>query len=316
MEITTRRAFIKKTAIAASSLPLMNFPLSAWASEEITSPLSVHIFSKPLQFLDYKPLGQMAAEMGFSGIDLTVRPNGHVIPELVKTDLPRAVKDILDGGSRCEMISTNIESVHNPLDVDIIETAAKLGVKYYRTNWYKYTGKKSLEDDLEIYKQQIKELSILNKESGIIGSYQNRDGRSVGSSFWEVKKIIETAIPDYFGSQYDIRHAIVEGGLSWENGFQLLYPHIKVIVLKDFKWGKVNGKWAPIHTPIGEGMVDFDKYFKLLKKLQLNPPVSLHVEYPLGGAEKGNRFLTVDKKIIYDALKKDLKAIHRLWREA
>jgi sugar phosphate isomerase/epimerase len=316
MENTTRRAFIKKTAIAASALPLMNFPLSAWTSEETASQLSVHIFSKSLQFLDYKPLGEIAAEMGFSGIDLTVRPNGHVLPELVKTVLPRAIKDIQDGGSRCEMISTTIERVQNPLDVAVIETAAKLGVKYYRTNWYKYTGKKSMEDDLEIHKQQIKELSILNKESGIIGSYQNRDGLSVGSSFWEVKKIIETAYPDYFGSQYDIRHAIVEGGLSWENGFQLLYPHIKVIVLKDFKWGKVHGKWAPIHTPIGEGMVDFDKYFKLLKKHQLNPPVTLHVEYPLGGAEKGNRSLTVDKKIVYDALKKDLTTIQRFWRDA
>lgn len=316
MENTTRRAFIKKTAIAASALPLMNFPLSAWASEESATELPVHIFSKTLQFLDYKPLGAMAAEMGFSGIDLTVRPNGHVLPELVKIDLPRAIKDIQDAGSRCEMISTIIEHVNNPLDVDIIESAARLGIKYYRPNWYKYTGNQSMIDDLEMYKQQVKELSDLNKKFGIIGSYQNRDGKSVGSSFWEVKKILETANPDYFGSQYDIRHAIVEGGLSWENGFQLLKPHIKVIVLKDFKWGKVQGKWVPIHTPIGEGMVDFDKYFKLLKKHQLKPPVSLHVEYPLGGAEKGNRSLTIDKKIVYDALKKDLNAVQKLWREA
>lgn len=316
MKPTTRRAFIKKTAIAASALPLMNFPLSAWASEETASELSVHIFSKTLQFLDYKPLGAMAAEMGFSGVDLTVRPKGHVLPEFVKTDLPKAIKDIKESGSSCEMISTNIESIHNPLDVDIIETAARLGVKYYRPNWYEYTGKQSMTDDLEMYKQQVKELSILNKELGITGSYQNRDGTSVGSSFWEVKKILETANQAHYGSQYDIRHAIVEGGLSWENGFQLLYPHIKVIVLKDFKWGKVQGKWVPIHTPIGEGMVDFDKYFKLLKKHQLNPPVTLHVEYPLGGAEKGNKSLTVDKKIVYDALKKDLNAVHKLWREA
>jgi len=312
----TRRTFIKKTALTASILPLMNFPLNTWASIDDEEQLSVHVFSKVLQFLDYKSLGQIASEMGFSGVDLTVRPNGHVLPEFVKPDLPKAIKDIKKSGTSCEMISTNIESVNNPLDVNIIETAARLGVKYYRTNWYKYTGNKSMEDDLEIYKQQVKELSILNKEFGIIGSYQNRDGRSVGSSFWEVKKILETANPDYFGSQYDIRHAIVEGGLSWENGFQLLYPHIKVIVLKDFKWGKVNGKWEIINTPIGEGMVDFDRYFKLLKKHQLRPPVSLHVEYPLGGAEEGSSVIAVDRKVVFDALKKDLNTIHRFWKEA
>jgi sugar phosphate isomerase/epimerase len=312
----TRREFIKKTALTAGVLPLLNFPLSAWASLEKEEQLSVHIFSKSLQFLDYNSTGQMAAEMEFSGVDLTVRPNGHVLPEFVKTDLPKAIKDIKEGGSSCVMISTNIESVNNPLDVDIIETAARLGVKYYRPNWYEYTGNQSMTDDLEIYKQQVKELSILNKELGITGSYQNRDGTSVGSSFWEVKKILETADQDYYGSQYDIRHAIVEGGFSWENGFQLLCPHIKVIVLKDFKWGKVNGKWETINTPIGEGMVDFDKYFKLLKKHQLKPPVSLHIEYPLGGAEEGSSVLTVDRKVVFDALKKDLTTIQRFWRDA
>ena len=63
-------------------------------------------------------------------------------------------------------------------------------------------------------------------------------------------------------------------------------------------------------------MVDFDKYFKLLKKYQLAPPVSLHLEYPLGGAEKGKYKISVDRKVVYDAMKNDLKAIRKLWKEA
>ena len=63
--------------------------------------------------------------MGFSGVDLTVRPKGHVLPESVKTDLPKAVSDIKSAGSNCQMITTSIESVNNPLDVDIIKTAAE-----------------------------------------------------------------------------------------------------------------------------------------------------------------------------------------------
>ena len=46
----------------------------------------------------------------------------------------------------------------------------------------------------------------------------------------------------------------------------------------------------------GEGMVDFDTYFKLLKSYGLQPPVSLHCEYPLGGAEKGKYEISIDKK--------------------
>ena len=54
--------------------------------------LKIHIFSKHLQFLNYQDLAEAAAEMGFDGIDLTVRPKGHVLPERVESDMPKAVE--------------------------------------------------------------------------------------------------------------------------------------------------------------------------------------------------------------------------------
>ena len=97
---------------------------------------------------------------------------------------------------------------------------------------------------------------------------------------------------------------------------ELLHKQIKVIVLKDFKWGKVGNQWKATNVPIGEGMVDFTTYFKLLKSYGLNPPVSLHLEYPLGGAEKGKYEISVDQKVVFDAMTKDLKAIRKLWKNA
>ena len=314
--MATRRDFIKKTTFSAAMVPFLSFPYSSFESIANDEKLSVHLFSKHLQFLDYKSAGEMAVEMGFSGLDLTVRPNGHVLPEAVKTDLPKAIKDIKEGGSNCELITTSIESISNPLDLDILETAANLGIKYYRTNWFRYPNDKSMPKALELYQEEIGKLGILNKELGLVGCYQNHAGKNVGASFWEIKKILETVDPSYFGTQYDIRHAMVEGGYSWENGLELLRPHIKVIVLKDYKWGKINGKWEAVNVPIGEGMVDFDKYFKLLKRYNLNPPVSLHLEYDLGGAEKGNTEISIDKKVVFDAMKSDLKRVQHLWQNA
>lgn len=318
MTSNNRRDFIKKTALGFGAMSFFGYSNDFFAlqSNTLSKDLSVHIFSKHLQFLDYKTTGEMAAEMGFSGVDLTVRPKGHVLPELVKTDLPKAIADIKSGGSHCEMITTSIESVDNQFDVDIIKTAALNGIKYYRTNWFEYLQDKPLEASIEIYKNQIKELSHLNAEHNIIGCYQNHAGVKVGASFWEIKAILELANTNYFGTQYDIRHAMAEGGHSWVNGLNILQKHIKVIVLKDFKWGKVNGQWKAINVPIGEGMVDFDKYFKLLKKYKLNPPVSLHLEYDLGGAEKGSSKISVDKKVVFDAMKRDLNTIQKLWKNA
>lgn len=282
----------------------------------LDDPLEIHLFSKHLHFLDIKAAAQVAAELGFDGLDLTVRPKGHVLPENVLTDLPKAILDIKDGGSTCKMMTTAIADVKSAHDLDIIKTAAKNGVQYYRSDWFKYHEDLSMEDSLSSYQDTVKALSEANREHGIIGCYQNHAGTKIGAAYWEINTMLKKADQDYFGVQYDIRHALVEGGKSWSNGLKLLKNQIKTIVIKDFKWVLVKGKWELTNVPVGEGMVDFIAYFKLLKSYGLKPPVSLHLEYPLGGANKGHFEITVDHQVVYDAMKKDLAAIQRLWKEA
>jgi sugar phosphate isomerase/epimerase len=312
----SRRKFIKNAGLVAAAAPLMASPVNLLKLEEVNQPLKVHLFSKHLQFLNLKEASQIAAELGFDGLDLTVRPKGHVLPEKVETDLPTAIQDIKNGGSTCQMITTAISDVDHEYDLAIIKTAAKEGVQFYRSNWFKYHKGKSMEESIRIYQTQVKQLSKANKKYGIIGCYQNHAGTKIGASFWEVKQLLEKANTAHFGTQYDIRHAMVDSGLSWKNGLRLLQDSIKTIVLKDFKWGIMDGKWKVVNVPIGEGMVDFKSYFKLLKKYGLNPPTSLHLEYPLGGAEKGKYEITVDKSVVFEAMRKDLVVIQQLWEAA
>jgi len=316
MKSESRRKFIKNVGAVAAALPFSSSSLKAFSLTQTATPLEVHLFSKHLQFLNIREAAEMANEMGFAGLDLTVRPKGHVLPKNVKSDLPEAIQDIKAAGSSCRLITTAVADVENPLDVDVVKTSAAEGVEFYRSNWFKYKKDISLEDSLEYYKQKVQELGDLNKQHNIIGCYQNHSGTKVGASVWEVNKILETVDTNFFGTQYDIRHAVAEGGRSWSNGVKLLQNHIKTIVLKDFKWGKVKGKWKIVNVPIGEGMVNFDAYFKLLKSLGLQPPVSLHLEYPLGGAEKGRSEITVDQKVVFDAMRKDLNLIQELWVKA
>ena len=81
-------------------------------------------------------------------------------------------------------------------------------------------------------------------------------------------------------------------------------------------WGEVDGRYKIVNVPIGDGMVDFNAYFKQLKQYNLKPPVSLHVEYPLGGAEKGKSNISVEPQVVYNAMKKDLNTIQELWENA
>ena len=316
MKSISRRDFTKKSTLALAGIPFATFPNPFFESGKSSEKLSVNIFSKHLQFLNFKELGERALEMGFDGVDLTVRPKGHVLPEQVFDILPKAVQDIKQSGANCIMMTTAVNNANNSTDINVLKVASECGITYYRTNWFKYSKNKSMIDSLNNYQTVIKDLSIFNKEHGLVGCYQNHAGTKVGASIWEIKTLLELADLDTFGTQYDIRHAVVEGGQSWANGLKLIKDNIKTIVLKDFKWGQVNGVWKPMHVPIGEGMVDFDSYFKLLKKYKINVPVSLHCEYDLGGAEKGSKTPTMAKKEIYKAISKDLKTIQKLCEQA
>ncbi len=314
MTVESRRTFIKK-AICTSAVPFI-MPqafLPNIFSEEL---LSVHIFSKHLQFLDYVAVGQKAAEMGFAGVDLTVRPDGHVLPENAIADLPKAINEIQKGGSTCTIITTAIGSVDQEFTSDILKSAAQNKVSFYRCNWFTYDSKVEMQKTLQNYQNQLYDLSQLNKKLGITGCYQNHAGTRVGASMWEIESLLQKVDTSFFGVQYDIRHATVEGALSLKNGLRLIHKNIKTIVVKDFKWVNKNGTWQIENTPIGQGMVDFDTFFKLLKKYEIHVPVSLHVEYDLGGAEKGKRKIAVSKDIVFQAIQKDLKMVQQFWREA
>ena len=230
--------------------------------------------------------------------------------------MPRAIQEIKEGGSTCKMITTNAAKIENALDRDILNTASQLSVQYYRPSYYSYHEETPMKESLSIWNNEVKKLEELNRSLNIAACYQNHAGTKIGASYWELYQLLEEVDPQYYGLQYDIRHAVVEGGLSWENGLELLHKQIRTIVLKDFKWGKVKGKWKVINVPIGEGMVDFSYYFSLLKKYKINVPISLHVEYPIGGAESGKREITVSHKVVFDAMKKDLKKIQEYWEEA
>lgn len=311
-----RRDFLKQTALVGTLLPLGPFLSGQTTGKSPTAQkLEVHLFSKHLQFLDYQDMAAAAKEIGFDGLDLTVRAKGHVLPERVVEDLPKVVSAIHDAGLQAKMMATDINQV-TPLSQKVLETAADLGIQYYRMAYYRYPKEGSMPKALETFKSQAQELAQLNQQLGLQGTYQNHAGRLVGASMWEIWHLLEGIETGAMGCQYDIRHAVVEGGNSWQNGLQLIHSRINTLVMKDFQWGKVDGSWKLVNVPLGEGMVDFKSYFQLLKSYKIQVPVSLHLEYPLGGANHGATKLEGwTQNQVFAAMKRDLKRLHEMWEE-
>ena len=147
--------------------------------------------------------------------------------------------------------------------------------------------------------------------------YQNHSGAGrLGAAVWDLYFVLKDLDPDFMGCQFDIRHAVTDGGLMWPDSFRLIKPYIRSLVFKDFKWlsGKDKGKY--VNTPIGQGMIDFSRYFRMLKDARMNCPVSLHLEYDLGGAEKGKIELTKPRSEVLAAIKQDVDIVKRIWKRA
>ncbi len=313
MNNNSRRGFIAKNAAVFAgvslgfhkTIPVKQLIESKAENEKSKRP--IHVFTKTLQFINYREVAEVLARHGFAGADLTVREGGQVLPENVKSDLPRAVKALREAGVDSYMITTNVIDADDKFTRPILKTMADLGIKYYRTGYLDYDHSKPMPENMDRHLRMIEQLEKLNREYDVHGGYQNHSGRRVGGPVWDLYPLLKDRDPKYIGVQYDIRHATVEGAVSWPLGLRLLAPWIKTIDIKDFIWEKnEKDEWKIKNVPLGEGMVDFDAYFKLYKLLEIEGPVSIHYEYDLGGAEHGRLNPSMSLNEIERWLKKDL----------
>jgi L-ribulose-5-phosphate 3-epimerase len=261
-----RRDFVLGAAAAAATLH---------GATQVTPPLC--IFSKHLPELGYDELGKVSREMGFDGVDLTVRKGGHVLPAQAAADLPRAVEAIRAHKVSVPMITTEILDAAAAETRPILAAAAGSGVKLWKPGYWRYTEQEDPAVTLARVKSAMAKLGALNRELGLTAGFHNHSGNYVGAAgTWDVREILAGIDARDAAAYFDVCHATAEGGVyGWQLGMRLLGPRIKMVALKDFYWAKNKMTMCPM----GEGVVDWQKYFAALRGAGFLGPVSLHMEY-------------------------------------
>jgi len=302
-----RRNFIQTTGLSAAGIAISGNALAnnATFGKSVKRPLCA--FTKCLQFLNFDQIAEVLARLEFDGADITLRPGGQIEPENAKAELPKAVKTLQKSGITMPLMVTAVTDTDNPVDVTLLQVAADSGVRHYRMGWLPYDLTKTIQQNLDSFKGKFERLAKLNEKLGIHGGYQNHSGLHVGAPVWDLYDLVKDVDPKYLGVQYDIRHAVTEGGYSWLLGMKRVEPWIRTICIKDFVWGKdPKGAWRHQNVLLGEGMVNFDQFLQEYATLKVEAPISIHFEYDLGGAESGKKVTTMDPEKIYGMMKKDL----------
>jgi sugar phosphate isomerase/epimerase len=280
--------------------------------------LKISIFSKHLQFLDWNGLAETAAEIGFDGVDLTVRPGGHVLPERVAGDLPKAVEIIRRAKLTIPMVTAGIVSTSTPHAETMIKTISGLGIPRYRWGGFQWSETGSIPDRIAELQREAARLAELNAKYKICAMYHTHSGTEVGASIWDLWMILKDLNHVFLGINYDLAHATIEGGLGgYLASFRLVAPLIKGIAVKDFRWGRdERGTWSVEWCPLGQGMVNFKRFLAMIKEARFSGPLQMHFEYPLGGAESGGRSISMDRARIVAAMRQDLITLRGWLRES
>lgn len=265
----------------------------------------LRLFSKPIDGYDFAFMCEVTSACGMGGFDMTVRPGGKIEPAKVESDLPRLVKEASKYNLSFDMMVTSILTADDPFTERILKTASGSGIRYYRYGWADYDLDAGIMKSVKKFHDELGRLNELNKKYKIAGSYQNHAGARLGGPVWDLYEMIGDLPREFTGVQYDVRHAMVEGANTWMLGMRLISNKINTIALKDFTWQNIDGKTQAVTVPMGDGMVNWDLYFKMVKELGIEGPITLHVEYPL--LEKGEEKLSLSRQqeIIVGKIKKD-----------
>ena len=264
-----RRGFIATSAAALAALSTRR------AAAQAAPPLCV--FSKHFQHLNYADLAKMCKEVGLDGVDLTVRDGGHVLPENVATDLPKAVDAIRAEGLEVPMITTRLRSGQERHAAAVLKAASAQGIPYFRVGGHSYGDDANPLVQLDGIVEELRSLAVLAEQHGMTAGYHNHSGgKYFGAPVWDLLRAIEAVSSEHLGSNFDVGHATVEGAYGdWGITSRAIAPHVKMAAVKDFVFERNRPRWVPL----GEGMVRIGEMLGSFRKVGFAGPVSIHFEY-------------------------------------
>jgi sugar phosphate isomerase/epimerase len=238
------------------------------------------VFSRDLARVPYALLGEVARDIGFEGVDLTVMIGGHVDPRVTNVDLVRAFESIRGADLEVPMIATSITSPMDPTCYAVLYLTGHSQVPLFRLGQWPWDPSIDIRQRLLQVRRDLLQITALAQRCDISALFGNRAGAFIGATTWDANSIVADMDPRLIGHMYDPAEATIEGGAGgWETALRLILPRLRAVSLQDFYWEKDGTSWTVKKCPLGEGMVDWPKFFGYLAAAKFTGPISIASEY-------------------------------------
>jgi len=272
------------------------------------------LFTDNLADFTIEQVSSEVKQLGFDGIDLTLRPGGHVLPENAEFGLSEAHANANQHDITIPMVSTAITDISSPYAEDIFAACAHYGVNRIKLGYWRYKSFGNVQPQLDAARSKLERIIRLAGNYSVLPCVHVHSGDMLANGGALLYLLLKDFSPADVGAYVDPMHMTVEGGLSgWEIGLDLLVPWIALVGIKNFRWQpqerSASGQMAfqTQYVPLADGQADLPLFMKRLREIDYDGVISLHSEY------KGqSSFRTLDSRALLDQSSKDLRYLKSL----
>jgi len=245
----------------------------------------VCVYTEHFQSLPIPEVCRLFAEMGVDGLDLTVRPGGHIKPAEVKTQLPLAARAARDHGLKIMMLTTGITGPGRVAE-ETLAACQREGIDRIKLGYYRVGEFGSLARRLGEVREQLESVVELSAKYRVRPCVHVHSGPTIPSSGWMLLDLVRTMPPEKVGAYLDSYHMTITGGAGgWRQAIDLLRPWISLVALKNFQWhrGERDGigqqRWRTDYCPLADGIAPIPEFVETVHEAGYRGFYTLHTEY-------------------------------------
>lgn len=210
------------------------------------------------------------------------------------------------------MVTTGLLSRNDQAARPTLCIAAELGVPRFKIGYCRYRGFDDRAGHLARIRADLEGLAAIAGHAGIAAGFHIHSGTRAGSALWDHWWSLRDTDPQQVRFYFDPCQATIEGGSAgWRIGFHRLKDRLRMVACKDFRWERIEGRRKARMCPLGQGMVDCPKFFRMLAASGSAGPISLHFEY---GIEAPAEALRTDRTM--QAIETDFRSLRSQFEAA
>ncbi|MDP6444870.1 MAG: TIM barrel protein [Pirellulaceae bacterium] len=247
----------------------------------------VCIYTEHFQSLPIPQVCKVFQKIGVDGLDLTVRPGGHIDPRDVVERLPRAVEAAREHGLEVMMLTTNITAPDGRAEA-ILKTCQRLNIDRIKMGYYAVGEFGKLTKRMDEVRRSLEAVAKLAAKYDVRPCVHVHSGSTIPSSGVMLYEIIREMPPDRIGAYLDSHHMTITGGAGgWRQAIDLLKPWISLVALKNFQWDKSardeigQQRWRTNYCRLADGIAPIPDFVRTVQRAGYRGFFTLHTEYRL-----------------------------------